>query len=98
MSKVNIKLKERIDYLEKSNRQLTTEIAELKDINGGQSQFLDKLEHFFLDNGFLLINTKDENLKNELRKLIVDLDLNIPKPVNKVSHLQELTDDEDEHF
>ncbi|MDG1996120.1 MAG: hypothetical protein P8J14_06490 [Emcibacteraceae bacterium] len=73
MSKVNIKLKERIDYLEKSNRQLTTEITELKDINGGQSQFLDKLEHFFLDQGYLLIDTRDENLKNEVRAALNEL-------------------------
>lgn len=73
MSKVNIKLKERIDYLEKSNRQLTTEITELKDINGGQSQFLDKLEHFFLDQGYLLIDTRAENLKNEVRAALNEL-------------------------
>ena len=73
MSKVNVKLKERIDYLEKSNRQLTTEITELKDINGGQSQFLDKLEHFFLDQGYLLIDTRDENLKNEVRAALNEL-------------------------
>tara|TARA_R100001480_G_scaffold40158_2_gene52924 strand:- start:2657 stop:2824 length:168 start_codon:yes stop_codon:yes gene_type:complete len=47
--------KEQIAILTRQNRRMKAELIELKDINAGQSQFLDSLENLLLTYGFELV-------------------------------------------
>lgn len=59
------------------NKSLSSELIELKETNSYQSQFLDTLENTLADHGFLLINTRDENLKGQMKKLMQELGVSI---------------------
>jgi len=51
--------KEKIKHLSESNTSMAAELIELKDINAGQSQFLDALEHLLLDHGYKLVDAHE---------------------------------------
>ena len=60
---------EQIQQLKDSNRRMQAELIELKDINAGQSQFLDALENLLCDHGYKLVDTSSNMQESKKYKL-----------------------------
>ncbi len=48
-----------ISDLKADKKRMSAELIELKDINAGQSQFLDALENLLLDYGYKLVDANE---------------------------------------